>query len=505
MGLPLLFVLGRRNRRPPQALGCLMLLPLRHENMRSRRWPVITIGLIALNVLVFFGTHWRMDEGAHEFAVVRAHVLMLAANHPDLRMPPEVEKFVTEFRDHNPKIWQQTKSQYREVEDAWDVRMRLMEPEQAQAEMDSLGTQYLARKSASITEKYAFVPAHPTAISYVTHMFLHAGWMHIIFNMWFLWLAGIILEDTWGRVIYPMFYLVAGVAACLFHAWMNSGSMIAMIGASGAVAGLMGAFLARYPKTKIEMALVFFLRLRAYRSKAPAYALLPLWALSEVFYGSLFGASSGVAHWAHVGGFAFGAIAALVLLKSGIEQKADQAIESKVSWTAHPGLVDATELMEKGQLDEAVVSLKKTLAEKPDCVEALTVLQQVYWRKNDLPAHYDALAKLAQVHIKNRDLDAAWQDYEEFTNAGGEKFPASAWLELCRHLEAQEHFDRAVSELEKLAVAYPRERQSLLALMSAGRICLKKLNRPADAVRLYQSAQASPVPHLDWDTNIHAG
>jgi membrane associated rhomboid family serine protease len=482
-----------------------MLVPLRHENMRSRRWPVITIGLIALNVLVFLGTHWRMDQGSHEFAAVRAHILMLAAFHPDLRMPPEVEKFVVDFSEHNPRLWQQTKSQYRALEDSWDARMRLMEPQQAQAEMDSLGTQYLGLKSASILERYAFIPAHPTAISYLTHMFLHGGWMHIIFNMWFLWLAGIILEDTWGRVLYPIFYLVAGVAACLFHAWIHSGSMAPMMGASGAVAGLMGAFLARYPNTKIEMAFVFFLRMKAYHFKAPAYALLPLWALTEVFYGTLFGTSSGVAHWSHVGGFAFGAIAALGLSKSGIEQKADQAIESKVSWSAHPDLVEATDFVEKGQLDQALVSLKKTLAEKPDCVEALTLLQQVHWRRSDLPAHHDALAKLAQLHVKNRDLDAAWQDYEEFTNAGGQKFPASAWLELCRHLEAQGHFDRAVSELETLAAAYPAERQSLLALMSAGRISLKKLNRPADAVRFYQAAQVSSFPHLDWDTNIQAG
>lgn len=336
-------------------------------------------------------------------------------------------------------------------------------------------------------------------------MFLHGGWMHIIFNMWFLWLAGIILEDTWGRVIYPILYLVAGVAACLFHGWINSGSMVAMVGASGAVAGLMGAFLARFPKTKIEMALVFFLRMKAYHFKAPAYALLPLWALTEVFYGTLFGKSSGVAHWAHVGGFAFGAIAALVMAKSGIEQKADQAIESKISWSAHPDLEKATDLMENSDLDQAVTVLKKTLAEKPDCVEALTMLQQVYWRKNDLPAHFDALAKLALLHIKNRELDAAWQDYEDFTNAGGQNFPASAWLELCRHLEGQGNFDRAVSELENLSVAYPTERQSLLALMSAGRISLKKLNRPADALRFYQAAHASPLPHRDWETNIQAG
>lgn len=141
-----------------------MLVPLRHENMRSRRWPVITIGLIALNVLVFFGTHWSMEQGSQEFAVVRAHILMLAAYHPNVRMQPEVEKFVTEFSEHNPQLWQQTKSPYRALEDAWDAKTRLMEPEQAQVVMDSLGEQYRTMQSASILEKYAFIPAHPTAI-----------------------------------------------------------------------------------------------------------------------------------------------------------------------------------------------------------------------------------------------------------------------------------------------------------------------------------------------------
>lgn len=138
-----------------------MLLPLRHENMRSRRWPVITMGLIALNVLVFFGTHWRMEEGSHEFAVIRAHILMLAAHHPGLRMQPEVENYVIQFQEHNPKVWEQTKSQYRPLEDAWDARMRLMEPEQAQQAMDELAAQYAVMKSASIVETYAFIPRIP--------------------------------------------------------------------------------------------------------------------------------------------------------------------------------------------------------------------------------------------------------------------------------------------------------------------------------------------------------
>src|SRR5258708_39537334 len=92
-------------------------------------------------------------------------------------------------------------------------------------------------------EQYAFVPAHPSAISYVTANFLHAGWLHLIGNMWLLWLAGAILEDTWGRIIYPIFYLAAGAAALRFPALGSPGSASPPLGGSAAVGSLAGALL----------------------------------------------------------------------------------------------------------------------------------------------------------------------------------------------------------------------------------------------------------------------
>jgi tetratricopeptide (TPR) repeat protein len=79
------------------------------------------------------------------------------------------------------------------------------------------------------------------------------------------------------------------------------------------------------------------------------------------------------------------------------------------------------------------------------------------------------------------------------------------WLELCRVLEGQQNFDRAVAEYDKLASAYPNDKQSLLALMAAGRLSLKKLGRPAEALHFYRAASTSAVPHLDWESNIQAG
>lgn len=490
-----------------------MLIPLRHENMEGRRWPVISIGLVLLNFVVFLSTHWQMEDQNPQRSEVRSHILLLAAMHPELSMPPDVQDFVTKFEQNNPGTWREAQSQTRDVADAWDAKIRLMEdPASLQREMDSLAEQFSSMQDRSVLEQYAFTPAHPKARSYLTANFLHGGWLHLIGNMWFLWLAGAILEDTWGRIIYPTFYLVAGAAALQFHAWLNPGSLAPTLGASGAVAALMGAFLIRFPTTKIEVAVVLGLRSlsnlalgKGIRFKAAAYWLLPLWLLMEIFSGAVFGAYSGVAHWAHVGGFLFGAAAALVIRYSGLEHKVNTAIEAKVTWTADSGLVEATEQMEKGKLDEAIRTLKSYLTTKPDSIEAFSILQQICWRKNDIPGYREAITKLCQLHLKANDFDAAWQDHEEYLNSGGGPLPASIWLELCRAAEGKENLERAVSEYEKLASAYPTERQSLLALMAAGRLSLKRLNRPREALQFYQAACNSKVPHLDWEKNIRAG
>jgi len=482
-----------------------MLIPLRHENMEGRRWPVVTFALIALNILVFLYTHWKMEEQAPERAEVRMHVIILAGIHPELKKTQEVQQFVDEVQNKVPEqFWKQLSSPNRKVEDSWDARIRLMEdPELLQAEMDGLAARFTEEEKSSILGNYAFVPARPRPITYLTSMFLHTGWLHLIGNMWFLWLAGFILEDKWGRVIYPVFYLLAGAAASQFHAWFYPGSIVPALGASGAVAALMGGFLVRFPKMKIHM--LWFMLIFRIRFKAYAFWLLPLWLLMEVFYGSLFGQASGVAHWAHVGGFIFGALAALVIGRTGLEHKANAAIEEKISWTADPAIVQGTELMEQGKLDEAITILQKHAAAKPEAMDAYSLLQQLHWRKNDLPSYYQATIKLCQLHLKAQEGEAAWQNYQEYTNAGGDRMSAATWLELCRIVEGQQNYERAVAEYEHLAEAYPKERQSLLALLSAGRLSLKKLNRPSDALRFYKAAAASSVPHLDWESNIQAG
>jgi tetratricopeptide (TPR) repeat protein len=107
--------------------------------------------------------------------------------------------------------------------------------------------------------------------------------------------------------------------------------------------------------------------------------------------------------------------------------------------------------------------------------------------------------------LKAHQIEAAFQDYAEFTDSGGTKMPPATWLELCKGAEEMQEFDRALAEYQQLAQTYPAERQSLTAQLSAARLCLKRLNRPQDALTLYQTAAASPIPHLDWEQHIQSG
>ena len=480
-----------------------MLIPIRHENMEARRWPVITIGLIVLNTIIFIATNSAMNSESPELGHVKAHIILLAAAHPELTMSDTERELADAFKKDNPAEWARLESPMHNLVDAWDAQMRLKEnPQELQALMDSLGAKYAELGQSSILERYAFTPAHARPLTYLTANFLHGGWLHLIGNMWFLWLAGFVLEDVWGRPLYLAFYVISGAAALQIYAWSNPNSIIPCVGASGAVAALMGAFLARFPKMKIEMAWLLWFRL--YRFKASAYWLLPLWVLAEVFYGSLFGKTSGVAHWAHVGGFAFGALAALGMHYAGLESRVNEKVEKEITWKCDPEIERANQLVEAGQLDEAVAAMRQYVEANPNAIDAWNILRQIYWRRQELPAYNEATAKTCGLQLKANNPEGAWQDREDFRNAGGDKLAAAPWLELCYWLERHEEYERALGEMDALIQAHPAEQQALMAQIAAARIC-SKLGRAEEALRYYREAGQSLIPHLDLEPAIEAG
>jgi membrane associated rhomboid family serine protease len=483
-----------------------MLFPIKHENMAARRWPVITFSLILLNVLIFLCTHRAMDRQDDALWPVELHLLVLSARHPELTISPKAKQVVAYFQASDPTDWAEMQSPNFKAIDDWDAQMRDVDnQDELQQEMDSLETEYTKLTASSIEERYAFVPAHPRPIAYLSSIFLHGGWMHLIGNMWFLWLAGFVLEDAWGRPLYLIFYLAAGVVSTQLDAWANPGSIVPSLGASGAIAALMGAFLVRFPKLKIRLMWLFDFGLSGFCPLwVRAYWLLPLWFGMEIYYGKITGESDGIGHWAHVGGFAFGALAALALSYTGLEHKANKAIEEKVSWTADPEINQAGDLVERGNFDQATVILKNYLSAKPSSLGAWSLLRIIHWRNNEILECREATRKVCELNLQAGMYEAAWQDYEEFLNLGEGTMAPAAWLELCRLAEERNDYKRALSEYQKLAAAHPCERHGLIAQIGAARILLKRLDRPDEALRLYQSASASAVPHLDLEIDIRS-
>jgi membrane associated rhomboid family serine protease len=169
---------------------------------------------------------------------------------------------------------------------------------------------------------FAILEAHPENylalyLPFLTTMFLHASWLHLIANMWTLFIFGDNVEDRLGHLRYLLFYLACGVAGSLLHTYLSPHSWAPVVGASGAIAGVMGAYFLLFRQSQVLVFLPFFFV--APIVEVPAYIFLGVWFLLQFFSGasSVLGARSsqggGVAFWAHVGGFLAGVVLIFLL------------------------------------------------------------------------------------------------------------------------------------------------------------------------------------------------
>lgn len=157
-------------------------------------------------------------------------------------------------------------------------------------------------------ESYGFVPSLALRDPYrlITHMFLHGGFIHLAGNMLFLWVFGPNVEDRMGRAKFLPFYLSCGLAAALFHALTTGNPSVTAIGASGAISGILGAYLFYFPKGRIVTVLLFPIVVLI---QVPAYFYIGVWLVYQLAYGvlrSFLGELGGTAYFAHIGGFLFG-------------------------------------------------------------------------------------------------------------------------------------------------------------------------------------------------------
>lgn len=175
---------------------------------------------------------------------------------------------------------------------------------------------------------HGLIPARFQWEDVLSSIFLHGGWMHLIGNMWFLWIYGDNVEDILGHAQYLVFYLLCGVAATMAHILFNMDSRVPVVGASGAIAGVMGAYVVKFPHSRITTLVPVFVFLTTV--DVPAYFILLYWFVIQFFSGvGSMGHShlsqGGVAWFAHVGGFLAGVGLILVM-------------RTRERWRHRPGL-----------------------------------------------------------------------------------------------------------------------------------------------------------------------
>ncbi len=165
------------------------------------------------------------------------------------------------------------------------------------------------------TENFGLVPAllqsNPIrfVLSIFTSMFMHAGWFHLLSNMWILFIFGDNVEDRMGPKSYLLFYLLSGVMAALMQSFLFPASNIPVVGASGAIAGVLGAYILLYPSAKVVTLIPLFIFFSVIQ--VPVVVFLGFWFVSQLFSGlaSIGATGGGVAWWAHIGGFILGLVA----------------------------------------------------------------------------------------------------------------------------------------------------------------------------------------------------
>ncbi|HLL56233.1 MAG TPA: rhomboid family intramembrane serine protease [Myxococcaceae bacterium] len=344
-----------------------IFVPIRVEEATVDRLPWVSIGIAAL-CAVLFAVTWVAPKNRDGFEENDFNgVLRYWEQHPYLELSPQFLQYLTP-RGHRSITQQRERALEQQVPDAETL-------EQQQATLRQLEEVFLDGPRRSLLRRFSLIPERGLfQPGWLTHMFLHFGWLHILGNLFFFYLVGPMLEDVWGRPLFAGFFLLGGFFGGVAHFLLDPSSYAMMAGASGAIAACIGAFTLRYANRKIRFGYFVFLvtRMRRGTVLVPAWAWGLFWIALELWSFAQTGGHSGVAVMAHIGGFGFGVALAAGMRATGLEAKyLAPVLEKKTGgWSVHPAVTEATEAMERGDPEAAARAYARALAEQPDNREA---------------------------------------------------------------------------------------------------------------------------------------
>jgi membrane associated rhomboid family serine protease len=475
------------------------LIPLGHEYIR-KRFPKITISLIVINTGLYFLTYGIQMFQGPGFA--------MAAERLESYERKYFVEYLKEQKGNEPEGNGLTDSRdqgdvLEEFRQAMESGELVEKRKEEYWEWKNLYEEFQAKKKRLLFIRFGLQPKHPKIHTFITYAFLHGGFWHLVWNMYFLWLVGCNLEDVWGRRFFTGLYLAGAVFAGLAHVLFYFRSPLGeqpMIGASGAIAAVMGAFMIRYWSSKIRILIVYWI------FWVPAWLALIAWFIQQLYYGlEHMDKATGVAFWAHIGGFVFGAVVAFAFQHYRLEEKViahdlerqDERDRGKMEQKQEAlvpeelkrpeELTLGIEARKMGHYEEARELLEDAAKKCPDNFDVHLELQQVYQRMGLVKEANTHQGIIIGVMLEENMIEAAVERYHLLMKADPEvNIPGQSQYRMARIMEERRHYEAAATAYRKFAKEHPDDRLAPKALFQCGLILLDKLNQPQAAAGLFE-------------------
>ena len=339
--------------------------------------------------------------------------------------------------------------------------------------------------SPYVSQHYGMIPHALTVVTLLTHMFLHGSWLHVLGNMLFLWLFGPHVEEALGKIEYLIFYIGCGIASGLLHlllaiTFLPAAEHSPLVGASGAIFGVMGLFAVRFWRTRIRVLL--FLQVRAIWA-------VGVFAIIQVVLGLISladgGATDHTANWAHVGGFLFG-----VLLAFPLKMREDSRVEYDRE--------DADKAALTGNMDEAAAHYRAVLEATPADPDAHHALGKVLIQLRQGEAAHRHLMDALQLYLRaNAPIKAAQVYADAVESFDNFPLPPALLQRVASACEVSEQYALTLRALSELCRDHPQAREAEMGLIRLGKLHLQKLHQPQNAVSIF-SEFIRLYPHSEW-------
>jgi membrane associated rhomboid family serine protease len=437
----------------------MLIIPLTGK-ISWRNPPIITIVLILINCLVHFIFQYGDSDRRYEAELYYFTSGLAQMEVPKYMAYLEVPQPEGDTDASSEELDERILAEYHfKMENDYQFLQKLrsgkiISPAASEyTEWRDLRQSYEEKLAEVVSYTYSFRPAYHAPITFVTHMFLHGNAEHLIGNMIFLWIVGCALELGCGRLLYAVVYLIGGLFAVTLYWLLHLESTVSLVGASGAISGLMGAFTVLFGKKRIKV--FYYLLVYFNYLKVPAIVLLPVWIGKELYY-MLFGGVSQVAYAAHLGGLVGGALLGFIVWKY-IGFSSENIIKEEPVDEISPLLEHAQKYIAELDLDNGCQKLQQVLSKDPQNVTALTHLFNIEKLDPQKPRFHETAGRLLSLLCRdNHNQENAFNVYKDYTQHTSQpRLSPELYLRISSVCSAVAQFDRSIKILSMLMKKRP--------------------------------------------------